>query len=93
MRIVSTFEILDDFKPAQNPVMCLVGEIFEAFIAGAFSVTSRHAIAPGDYAAGFVNDFAPSLTRFFDEWACFSLTDTGEERTLTNNVYENTCEY
>ena len=45
----------------------MVGKILEAIVAGAISDASRLAIAIGNDAAGFVDDFAPSLTRFFDE--------------------------
>lgn len=45
----------------------MVGKIFETIVAGASYTAFRLAIAIGNDAAGFVDDFAPSLTRFFDE--------------------------
>ena len=62
-----TSEELDDFDPAQDFVVCLVGKIFETIITSALAVAPWLAIALGDNATSFRDDFTPPLPRFLDE--------------------------
>jgi hypothetical protein len=73
-----TVEEPDNLKPAQDLVMRLVGEILETIVTSAISNASRLAIALGNNAASFFDDFAPLLASFFYKSCstrCFVIKD------------------